>query len=168
MPFTLEVSNKGNTIEKGMTIEVKGENGELLASQEIDDVLAPGETVKPTISYTVDEAAKEQNIEILVRPKTADDADDSNNIQKIHLTYEKVFVENLGFGYNDQGKAVISADIVNRGYNTRNGLTAYLTEKTADGKVIASEKLKQNCSQWICRQYLLRFLRNQMRFTMWY
>ena len=58
MPFTLEVSNKGNTIEKGMTIEVKGENGELLASQEIDDVLAPGETVKPTISYTVDEAAK--------------------------------------------------------------------------------------------------------------
>lgn len=141
MPFTLEVSNKGNTIEKGMKIEVKGENGELLASQEIDDVLVPGESVKPTISYAVDEAAKEQNIEILVSPKTADDTDTSNNVQKIHLTYEKVFVENLGFGYNDQGKAVISADIVNRGYNTRNGLTAYLTEKTADGKVIASEKL---------------------------
>ena len=143
MPFTLEVSNKGNTIEKGMKIEVKGENGELLASQEIDDVLVPGESVKPTISYAVDEAAKEQNIEILVSPKTADDTDTSNNVQKIHLTYEKVFVENLGFGYNDQGKAVISADIVNRGYNTRNGLTAYLTEKTADGKVIASEKLEK-------------------------
>lgn len=143
MPFTLEVSNKGNTIEKGMKIEVKGENGELLASQEIDDILVPGESVKPTISYTVDEAVKEQNIEILVSPKTADDTDTSNNIQKIHLTYEKVFVENLGFGYNDQGKAVISADIVNRGYNTRNGLTAYLTEKTADGKVIASEKLEK-------------------------
>lgn len=143
MPFTLEVSNKGNTIEKGMKIEVKGENGELLASQEIDDILVPGESVKPTISYTVDEAVKEQNIEILVSPKTADDTDTSNNIQKIHLTYEKVFVENLGFGYNDQGNAVISADIVNRGYNTRNGLTAYLTEKTADGKVIASEKLEK-------------------------
>ena len=143
MPFTLEVSNKGNTIEKGMKIEVKGENGELLASQEIDDILVPGESVKPTISYTVDEAVKEQNIEILVSPKTADDTDTSNNIQKIHLTYEKVFVENLGFGYNDQGKAVISADIVNCGYNTRNGLTAYLTEKTADGKVIASEKLEK-------------------------
>lgn len=143
MPFTLEVSNKGNTIEKGMKIEVKGENGELLASQEIDDILVPGESVKPTISYTVDEAVKEQNIEILVSPKTADDTDTSNNVQKIHLTYEKVFVENLGFGYNDQGKAVISADIVNRGYNTRNGLTAYLTEKTADGKVIASEKLEK-------------------------
>lgn len=143
MPFTLEVSNKGNTIEKGMKIEVKGENGELLASREIDDILVPGESVKPTISYTVDEAVKEQNIEILVSPKTADDTDTSNNIQKIHLTYEKVFVENLGFGYNDQGNAVISADIVNRGYNTRNGLTAYLTEKTADGKVIASEKLEK-------------------------
>ncbi len=143
MPFTLEVSNKGNTIEKGMKIEVKGENGELLASQEIDDILVPGESVKPTISYTVDEAVKEQNIEILVSPKTADDTDTSNNAQKIHLTYEKVFVENLSFGYNDQGKAVISADIVNRGYNTRNGLTAYLTEKTADGKVIASEKLEK-------------------------
>ena len=143
MPFTLEVSNKGNIIEKGMTIEVKGENGELLASQEIDDVLAPGETVKPTISYTVDEAAKEQNIKILVSPRTADDADAGNNVQKVHLTYEKVFVENLGFGYNDQGKAVISADIVNRGYNTRDGLTACLTQKTADGKVIASEKLNK-------------------------
>lgn len=74
--------------------------------------------MKPTISYTVDEAAKEQNIKILVSPRTADDADAGNNVQKVHLTYEKVFVENLGFGYNDQGKAVISADIVNRGYNT--------------------------------------------------
>mgnify|MGYP004531026603 CR=1 FL=1 len=143
MPFTLEVSNKGNTLEKGMKIEIKDEKGELLASQEIDDILVPGEAVKTTISYAVDKAVKKQDIKILVAPKTEEDADMGNNVQEIHLTYEKVFIENLDFGYNDEGKAVISADIVNRGYNTRNGLTVYLTKKTIGGKVIASKKLNK-------------------------
>ena len=49
-----------------------------------------------------------------------------------------MFVENLNYGYNENGNVVVSADIVNRGYHTRDDLNVYLTEKTADGNVVAS------------------------------
>ena len=141
MPFTLEITNKGNTIEKGISVEMKDENGTVLASEEKEDILAPGETLKTTVCYTVAEGTEEQNIEILVKPGNAENADTGNNIQKIHLAYEKVFVENLNYGYNENGNVVVSADIVNRGYHTRDDLNVYLTEKTADGNVVASEML---------------------------
>ena len=50
-------------------------------------------------------------------------------------------MENLNYGYNENGNVVVSADIVNRGYHTRDDLNVYLTEKTADGNVVASEML---------------------------
>ena len=47
---------------------MKDENGTVLASEEKEDVLAPGETLKTTVCYTVAEGTEEQNIEILVKP----------------------------------------------------------------------------------------------------
>ncbi|MCI6553496.1 MAG: S-layer homology domain-containing protein [Lachnospiraceae bacterium] len=62
-----------------------------------------------------------------------------NQTMHVSLFYEAVLLENLNWGYKEDGSAVIHADVVNRGYHSREGLSVSLVKDSPEGEVLQTK-----------------------------
>ena len=141
MPFTVEVTNYGTSPVKGAILQICDASGNILAEREIDDMIAPGEMIKTGMEYDIDESVKGQEVDFCVSIPGMEDSNPEDNTKRISLAFERAYLENLTYGYLEDGKAVISADVVNRGYHNKDNLTVSLIRDSLDGTVVETKNV---------------------------
>ena len=141
MEFTASIANHGTEAVPASTLEICGSDGSVLASKDLQAPLLPGCATEASISYVVPEDVSRQDIRLKVMPKDVADADETDNIKEIHLSYDNLSVEQLTCGWKGENTCVISADIVNRGYDKRSGIKVSLRKDSETGTEIATEQI---------------------------
>ncbi len=125
--FYTSITNKGEMSVNNFAVLVIDESGNVLSTTYGKEPILPGQTVEFTAYYPLGgEAFAPHNVTISVLPLGADDFDTSDNDVELYLNYENISLENINYGINEEGKAIIYADVVNRGYGSGNGITATL------------------------------------------
>lgn len=141
MPFIIDLANEGTAVIDEVTVTIKDVSGNILNTMLIQDIIAPGEILETQVHYEIEKNVTEQTIAISAVPSDFVDANEENNEKELDLAFERVFVENLNWGYKEDEKVVISADIVNRGYHTRNNLLVSLIKDSVDGEAIETKEV---------------------------
>lgn len=139
-----EITNCGELTVKNYRVEVLGKDGKCLAKTYNQDPILPGETVDFTAYYPLsEEAFSAHEVTLKVVPISVDDFDMSDNTCKVMLESENIALENLTYGIDENGNAVIYGDVVNRGYTKPDSITATLHKKSADGATVGTVKIKE-------------------------
>lgn len=139
-----EITNCGELTVKNYRVEVLDKDGKCLAKTYNQDPILPGETVDFTAYYPLsEEAFSAHEVTLKVVPISVDDFDMSDNTCKVMLESENIALENLSYGIDENGNAVIYSDVVNRGYTKPDSITATLHKKSADGATVGTVKIKE-------------------------
>ncbi len=137
MPLTIEITNNGNQPVTNTKVQIRDDNRNMLAEYDIPDEIVPGESIEKTIYLSIGENVTSQKLIVDLLP-SCNDSDMDNNYQELDLHYEGIFAENTSCGYTTDGKVSISSDIVNRGYNIRDGIIVSLVKGSEDGETITT------------------------------
>lgn len=137
LEFYTEITNAGELTVHEYMIQITDKNGEIVATTYNEEPILPGEKVDFTAYYPLgDEKFISHEVTLSVKPINVTDYDESDNSCNIYLDYENISLENLNYGINSEGNAVIYADIVNRGYGENEAVTAVLRKGGYDGEII--------------------------------
>ena len=141
MKFDFNLTNNGSNIIKGVDVNITDSNGALLNSVYIEDMIVPGESLETSVFYVPDDKYVSQTVTITATPHNSTDGDLSNNSQTVTLSYENLSVDNLTSAEMENGNVVISADIVNWGYQESDSVTIKLIKNSTDGTVVATKTI---------------------------
>ncbi|MGM9551970.1 MAG: leucine-rich repeat domain-containing protein, partial [Clostridia bacterium] len=137
LEFYVEVINDGELTVDNYMVQVSDEDGNILATTYGEEAILPGETLDFTAYYPLgDDDFNPHNVILTVAPIDVADYDDSDNSTEVYLNYENTSLENLGYGIDTDGNAVIYGDVVNRGYSQVEAVTATLRRGGHDGEII--------------------------------
>lgn len=136
MEFSFDLTNCGSQTINSATITVSDDQGTVLSSITMDDVLVPGQTITTSTYFNIDAAATGQNIIITVIPDELTDVNDADNSQSATLAFEDLSVEQASWGMQADGTKTLSANIVNYGYAARQNILVELREGSIDGIVV--------------------------------
>ena len=136
MEFSFDLTNCGSQTINSATITVSDDQGTVLSSITMDDVLVPGQTITTSTYFNIDAAATGQNIIITVIPDELTDVNDADNSQSATLAFEDLSVEQASWGVQADGTKTLSANIVNYGYAARQNIVVELREGSIDGIVV--------------------------------
>ena len=141
MELGFDLTNNGSTTVSQITVNIIDESGTILSTEEISEEFVPGQTVEEAVYLSVDPNATGQKITVSVIPDSFTDYDESDNHQEAVLEFEDVDVEQISCGPTEDNKVSISADVVNRGYHTRNNIKVELHKGSLNGQLINSSTI---------------------------
>ena len=141
LSLTLALSNSGAQAVHGFTVTIQNSAGETMLTQELDDVLLPGADTECTVKMPVAQTSPSETVTVTVTANEDDDPNAGNNSQTITIEQNDLTVENPGWGVNENGKLVIYADIVNRGYTPSGTQTVLLRKDAPDGAVLERKQI---------------------------
>ena len=141
MIFDFDLTNNGSNIIKGVDVNITDENGTLLNSVYIEDMIVPGETLEASAFYVPYDKFVSQTVTITATPHNSTDGDLSNNSQTVTLSYENLSIDNLTSAEMENGNIAISADIVNWGYQDSDSITVKLIKDSLDGQVVETKTI---------------------------
>ena len=133
----LTVANSGQSAANGIVVKIY--DGETLLSERTFDVTVyGGGTATVDLSPVFDEIVQNRELTIKVYPiaNVGDEAYCASTT--VTLTQNDIAVENISWGMSESGKALIYANIVNRGYTVPENSTVSLRKASADGEIIDS------------------------------
>lgn len=138
LPMTVTVSNRGRQAVEQVRIAFLTEDGTELGGETLNVSLPAGVTQEIETGFTVDKVVQGQTITVQVTPVDNTDLDESSNAFVLTLQQRDMALENMSWGRNSDGNAVIYADVVNRGYTASGELTVSLRKGSADGASVTS------------------------------
>ena len=135
--FCLQITNNGEEPVEEYVVNIMNDAGDTLLSTPIAKVIMPGSTQEVIVKYTMEEDEfTPQNMQISLDVNKNNETDKSNNAISVKFDYTDIALENVAYGMNESGEAVISGEVVNRGYGDCKNIIVDLREQTADGKVV--------------------------------
>ena len=135
--FYLQVTNKGEEAVSNYMVNIINDAGTVLLSTPISDVILPGCTQEIIVKYVMNEDdISTPNMQINLN--VDNESDETNNSFKVCLEYTDIALEDVRYGMNEVREAVISGNVVNRGYGKCKNIKVNLREEKADGKIIDS------------------------------
>ncbi len=137
LEFYTTITNDGDLAVKDYKVEVLDGSGKMLATTYNEEAILPGQTVDFTAYYPLgDSTFSPHTVSLRLTAINTTEQNVSDNVLSMPLTYENIALENIDYGIDENGKAVIYADIVNRGYSAPGTITASLRRGSADGAVV--------------------------------
>ena len=141
LPMTVTVANKGRQAVNQVKFTFLAEDGAELGTETLDVSLPAGVTQEIETGFTVGEVVQGRKLSIQVMPVDNTDLDTSDNAAEMTLQQQDIALENMFWGLNSDGQAVIYADVVNRGYTASGTLTVSLRKGSETGDIVSSAKV---------------------------
>lgn len=138
LPVTVTVANKGRQAVSQVKVTFLAENGTELGTETLDISLPAGVTQEIETGFTVKNVVQGQKITVQVTPVDNTDINTADNAAELTLQQHDIALENMSWGVNSSGQAVIYADVVNRGYTASGTLTVSLRKGSETGEAIGS------------------------------
>ena len=138
LPMTVTVANKGRQAVNQVKVTFLAEDGTELGTETLDVSLPAGVTQEIETGFTVGEVVQGRKISVQVTPVDNTDLDTSDNAAELTLQQQDIALENMFWGLNSDGQAVIYADVVNRGYTASGTLTVSLRKGSETGEAVGS------------------------------
>lgn len=138
LPVTVTVANKGRQAVSQVKVTFLAENGTELGTETLDISLPAGVTQEIETGFTVENVVQGQKITVQVTPVDNTDINTADNAAELTLQQHDIALENMSWGVNSSGQAVIYADVVNRGYTASGTLTVSLRKGSETGEAIGS------------------------------
>lgn len=138
LPVTVTVANKGRQAVSQVKVTFLAENGTELGTETLDISLPAGVTQEIETGFTVKDVVQGQKITVQVTPVDNTDINTADNAAELTLQQHDIALENMSWGVNSSGQAVIYADVVNRGYTASGTLTVSLRKGSETGEAIGS------------------------------
>ena len=135
------IVNKGKETIDSSVISIYDRNWNLISTSIDETEIKPGAEATLIAYMDIDETIIGTDVYVVVKPRGINDVNQTDNSIEVTVNYFDVAVEQISYGRNSDGKAVIYANVVNRGYRTENNITAYLRKGSADASVIASTSI---------------------------
>jgi len=133
----LTIANSGQSAANGIAVKIY--DGDTLVSERTFDVTVyGGGTATVDLSPVFDEIIQSRELTIKVYPSANADDEAYCASTTVTLTQNDIAVENISWGMSESGKALIYANIVNRGYTVPENSTVSLRRASADGEIIDS------------------------------
>ena len=140
LPVTLTVTNAGQAAANGVKVQFY-DGSKLLYEQTFDGALQAGATTTMTATPAFDKAEQDKALTVKVIPADAENGSAQGGSTTITLHQNDLTVEHISWGLNENGKVMVYADVVNRGYSTSKGVTVSLRKGAVDGDVVDSVAL---------------------------
>ena len=140
LPVTLTVTNAGQAAANGVKVRFY-DGSKLLYEQTFDGALQAGATTTMTATPAFDKAEQDKALTVKVIPADAENDSAQGGSTTITLHQNDLTVEYISWGLNENGKVMVYADVVNRGYSTSKGVTVSLRKGAVDGDVVDSVAL---------------------------
>ena len=140
LPVTLTVTNAGQAAANGVKVQFY-DGSKLLYEQTFDGALQAGATTTMTATPAFDKAEQDRALTVKVIPADAENDSAQGGSTTITLHQNDLTVEYISWGLNENGKVMVYADVVNRGYSTSKGVTVSLRKSAVDGDVVDSVAL---------------------------
>lgn len=138
LPVAVTVANKGRQAVSQVKVTFLAENGTELGTETLDISLPAGVTQEIETGFTVKDVVQGQKITVQVTPVDNTDINTADNAAELTLQQHDIALENMSWGVNSSGQAVIYADVVNRGYTASGTLTVSLRKGSETGEAIGS------------------------------
>ena len=138
LPVTVTVANKGRQAVNQVKFTFLAEDGTELGTETLDISLPAGVTQEIETGFTVKDVVQGQKVTIRVAPVDNTDINTADNAAELTLRQHDIALENMSWGVNSSGQAVIYADVVNRGYTASGTLTVSLRKGSETGEAIGS------------------------------
>ena len=140
LPVTLTVTNAGQAAANGVKVQFY-DGSKLLYEQTFDGALQADATTTMTATPAFDKAEQDKALTVKVIPADAENDSAQGGSTTITLHQNDLTVEYISWGLNENGKVMVYADVVNRGYSTSKGVTVSLRKGAVDGDVVDSVAL---------------------------
>ena len=140
LPVTLTVANAGQAAANGVKVQFY-DGSKLLYEQTFDGALQAGAITTMTATPAFDKAEQDKALTVKVIPADAENDSAQGGSTTITLHQNDLTVEYISWGLNENGKVMVYADVVNRGYSTSKGVTVSLRKGAVDGDVVDSVAL---------------------------
>ena len=140
LPVTLTVTNAGQAASNGVKVQFY-DGSKLLYEQTFDGALQAGAITTMTATPAFDKAEQDKALTVKVIPADAENDSAQGGSTTITLHQNDLTVEYISWGLNENGKVMVYADVVNRGYSTSKGVTVSLRKGAVDGDVVDSVAL---------------------------
>ena len=140
LPVTLTVTNAGQAASNGVKVQFY-DGSKLLYEQTFDGALQAGAITTMTATPAFDKAEQDRALSVKVIPADAENDSAQGGSTTITLHQNDLTVEYISWGLNENGKVMVYADVVNRGYSTSKGVTVSLRKSAVDGDVVDSVAL---------------------------
>ena len=140
LPVTLTVTNAGQAAANGVKVQFY-DGSKLLYEQTFDGALQAGAITTMTATPAFDKAEQDKALTVKVIPADAENDSAQGGSTMITLHQNDLTVEYISWGLNENGKVMVYADVVNRGYSTSKGVTVSLRKGAVDGDVVDSVAL---------------------------
>ena len=140
LPVTLTVTNAGQAAANGVKVQFY-DGSKLLYEQTFDGALQAGAITTMTATPAFDKAEQDRALTVKVIPADAENDSAQGGSTTITLHQNDLTVEYISWGLNENGKVMVYADVVNRGYSTSKGVTVSLRKGAVDGDVVDSVAL---------------------------
>ena len=140
LPVTLTVANAGQAASNGVKVQFY-DGSKLLYEQTFDGALQAGAITTMTATPAFDKAEQDRALTVKVIPADAENDSAQSGSTTITLHQNDLTVEYISWGLNENGKVMVYADVVNRGYSTSKGVTVSLRKSAVDGDVVDSVAL---------------------------
>ena len=140
LPVTLTITNAGQAAANGVKVQFY-DGSKLLYEQTFDGALQAGATTTMTATPAFDKAEQDKALTVKVIPADAENDSAQGGSTTITLHQNDLTIEHISWGLNENGKVMVYADVVNRGYSTSKGVTVSLRKSAVDGDVVDSVAL---------------------------
>ncbi|MEG2383578.1 MAG: hypothetical protein RSB39_08310, partial [Oscillospiraceae bacterium] len=135
------ITNNGELTASNCQIEILDSNDTVIFTQLFGKPILPGQTVEATTYYYVESVSPQTVLKVKISQTGSTDTNMTDNIASVTLSYIDAAVENMSCGKTVENKAVVYADVVNRGYAPLSNLTITLHEDTKDGKIVETQTI---------------------------
>ena len=140
LPVTLTITNAGQAAANGVKVQFY-DGSKLLYEQTFDGALQAGATTTMTATPVFDKAEQDKALTVKVIPADAENDSAQGGSTTITLHQNDLTIEHISWGLNENGKVMVYADIINRGYSTSKDVTVSLRKGAVDGDVVDSVAL---------------------------
>ena len=140
LPVTLTVTNAGQAAANGVKVQFY-DGSKLLYEQTFDGALQAGATTTMTATPVFEKAEQDKALTVKVVPADTENASTQGDSATITLHQNDLTIEHISWGLNENGKVMVYADIINRGYSTSKDVTVSLRKGAVDGDVVDSVAL---------------------------
>jgi len=126
------VVNNGKETIDGSVISIYDRNWNLISTSIDATEIKPGAEATLIAYMDIDDAIIGSDVIVVVKPRGINDVNQTDNSVEVTVNYFDLAVEQIAYGMKSNGKVVIYANIVNRGYRTERNINVCLTKNTAD------------------------------------